>query len=117
MAYCRLSDDDYQCDVYCYQGHNGFVIHVARSRPVLDVTLPPKVPLTEATTDEWLARHKAVMAWIENAVRVPIGLPYDGETFRTGSASDAADTLEMLKSVGYNVPQYAIDALRNEEEE
>jgi hypothetical protein len=54
------------------------------------------------------------MAWVEKAERKPIGLPHDGETFDDPTASDAADRLQMLKDSGYNVPQYAIDALREE---
>lgn len=44
----------------------------------------------------------------------PIGLPHDGESFNDPSPSDCADRLERLRSMGYKVPQYAIDALRSE---
>ena len=115
MSYCRFSSDDYQCDVYCYASVSGYyVTHVASNRPVLDGTLPPAVPWEKDNADAWLARHEAVMAWVEKAERKPIGLPHDGETFDDPTASDAADRLQMLKDAGYNVPQYAIDALREE---
>ena len=43
-----------------------------------------------------------------------IGLPEDGETFNDATAEDCADRLEYLRALGYRVPQYAIDALREE---
>jgi hypothetical protein len=43
-----------------------------------------------------------------------IGLPEDGETFYDATAVDCADRLEYLRALGYQVPQYAIDALREE---
>lgn len=43
-----------------------------------------------------------------------IGLPEDGETFNDGTAEECADRLEALRAIGYRVPQYAIDALREE---
>ena len=115
MSYCRFSNNDYQCDVYCYASvSGGYVTHVASNRPILDGTLPPPVPWEKGNDDAWFARHEAVMAWMEKAERKPIGLPYDGESFDDPAASDAADRLQMLKDAGYNVPQYAIDALREE---
>ena len=44
----------------------------------------------------------------------PIGLPHDGETFNNPTAAEGADNLEYLRGLGYRVPQYAIDALREE---
>lgn len=44
-----------------------------------------------------------------------IGLPHDGGRFNDDTPGECADTLLMLRSCGYIVPQYAIDALREEE--
>ena len=44
----------------------------------------------------------------------PIGLEHDGETFSDETACECADRLEYLRSLGYTVPQYAIDNLREE---
>jgi hypothetical protein len=46
--------------------------------------------------------------------RKNIGLKFDGETFTDASAGECADTLCMLRSAGYRIPQYAIDDLRKE---
>jgi hypothetical protein len=115
MSYCRWSTDDFQCDVYVYADvAGGFTTHVAGNRPVLDVELPPRVPLTEENVDAWIERDRIVSEWIEKAERRPIGLPHDGDTFRDETADDAANTLQRLLELGYKVPQRAIDALRAE---
>lgn len=115
MSYCRWSDEDYQCDVYCYASVSGYyVTHVASNRLVLDVQLPPAVPITAETLGKVSERRGAVMEWLESAESRPIGLPHDGETFQDADADEAADTLQKLKDAGYNVPQYAIDSLRAE---
>lgn len=59
-----------------------------------------------------MARDKAVQAWLATAERKPIGLPHDGQTSQEPDEAAAADRLEALRAVGYNVPQAAIDALR-----
>ena len=41
--------------------------------------------------------------------------PHAGETYSEGSPGDCADRLEEIRSSGLNVPQYAIDALREEQ--
>lgn len=51
---------------------------------------------------------------LKKAKYIPIGLPFDDQIFNDNTASEAADRLQMLKGVGYCVPQYAIDALREE---
>lgn len=118
MSYCRWSSEDFQCAVYCYEDvAGGFTTHVAGIKPVLDVELPPPVPIEPGNFDAWFARQKAVMAWQETAKREPIGLPHDGESFNDPDAASAADRLQSLKDMGYNVPQYAIDALREEAKE
>src|SRR5690606_11490392 len=43
-----------------------------------------------------------------------IGGRFDGETFNDDSAADCADRLIWLRAEGYTVPDYAIDALREE---
>ena len=114
MSYCRWSNDDYQCDVYCYADVSyGYVVHVARNRPVFNEPLPPP----ETDTRKWFERHQTVSEMMRRATHRKIGLEYDGETFATGTAVEMAETLEMLRGKGYMVPQYAIDALREEAKE
>lgn len=115
MSYCRFSDDDFQCNVYCYADEmGGYTTHVAVNCPVLDGTLPPRVPFDKDHVDAWFLRHKAAMAWVKKAARLPIGLPHDGACFNDPDAASAVGRLQMLKAAGYNVPQSAIDALFEE---
>jgi hypothetical protein len=66
---------------------------------------------------EYMAAHRAQMAFLDTCERAPIGLPHDGESFSDDDAESCADRLESLRSLGYNVPQYAIDTLRQEQNE
>lgn len=113
MSYCRWSSDNWQCDVYCYEDFSGgFTIHVAGVRVLGDI---PKTPvMTKENMAEYLAAHQAQMEFLKTAKHACIGLPHDEEEFNEATAAACADRLEMLRSVGYHVPQYAIDALREE---
>jgi hypothetical protein len=116
MSYCRFSNDDFQCDVYCYEDiRGGYTTHVARSRLVFDGPLPEKVPLEDFGA--WCKRHEVIMNAVRDAERKAIGLPFDGEEFSDPTAAECASRLEWLRGLGYNVPQYAIDSLREEAEE
>ena len=116
MSYCRWSSDDYQCDVYVYKDVcGGWTTHVAGSRYVFKEPLPPKVPPTD--TAAYVKRYEEISQMIDSADLVDIGLPHDGESFNSGSAGECADLLERLRGIGYNVPQRAIDALREESAE
>ena len=52
-----------------------------------------------------------------SARREDIGLEFDGKTFSHESATSMANDLYILKQMGYQVPQYAIDALYEEGKE
>lgn len=118
MSYCRFSSDDFQCDVYCYEDRaGGFTTHVAGSRLVIDGNLPPPVPFDRDNIEGFVQRTIDLGRWVETAKRVNIGLPYDGVSFNDPDERSAADRLIMLREAGYNVPQYAIDALIDEIED
>lgn len=112
MSYCRFSSDDWSCDIYCYEGCDGFVTHVSGNRVVGDI---PKCPaLTRDSIEAYMVAHKAQMEFLSKCKRANIGLPHDGESFDDPDADACADRLESLRAMGYNVPQYAIDTLREE---
>lgn len=116
MSYCRWSCDDFQCDVYVYADvFGGYTTHVSGRRAVFTEPLPDPVPFDADRIKEWHARHMKVMEMVENSEHQPIGLPHDGESFNDATAGECADRLEQLRALGYNVPQYAIDALREEQ--
>lgn len=116
MSYCRFSSDDFQCDAYVYaDAGGGFTTHVAARRVVFQAPLPPPVPFDEIHINAFVARQVAVGKLVDAAERVAIGLPHDGETFNDPDAAACAARLESLRDLGYHVPQYAIDALREED--
>lgn len=119
MSYCRLSSDDYRCDLYIYQSHRGFETHVAGRRHVLKEPLPERIDLPKGFTDEqfdkWCERYRTVGDMVDAADLVDIDLPHAGESFLDATPGECADRAEHLRSLGYHVPQDAIDALRTEE--
>lgn len=117
MSYCRFSSDDFQCDVYVYADcGGGYTTHIARVRPVYTEPLPPLVDFMK-DSHAYFERMYKVGEMLDRAEKVPIGLPHDGETFNHETAKECAEFLTELKTMGYKVPQDAIDALNEEEEE
>ena len=118
MSYCRWSSDSFKSDLYVYAHVDGFYsINIADNRLVGD-NRPEELPTQNMTQDEWdayfAAHTAALMKWLDTAAHEKIDLPYAGESFAEASAADAVDRLKMLQSLGYNVPQYAIEALEEE---
>ena len=141
MSYCRWSSDNFMCDVYVYEDVNGgWTTHMAGNRPMLPPI--PELPLSwlpkingefdsETRTVRYPNKWRAAFAYVVCTVwvwshrihfwslslipRRDIGLPHDGESFNDPTPSDCADRLEMLRRMGYRVPQRVIDALRSEQ--
>lgn len=116
MSYCRFSSDNWKSDVYVYANVNGgWTTHVAANRTVGDP--PEEADLTQVNIDDgsWLASHKAAMAFLDAAERLPIGLPHDGASFCDATPGECADRLKALRAEGYHVPQYAIDDLEDDQ--
>lgn len=118
MSYCRFSSDNFGSDVYCYESQDGFVIHVAACRCESDTPIPTVAGFEEwgvsVSFDDVVRQMGERDAWLDSARRVPIGLPFDGESFCIADAADAAEWLMGLVAHGYQVPQRAIDALWEE---
>lgn len=114
MSYCRFSSDDYQCDAYVYSSTNGYTTHIAGSRVVFARPLPAPVVFDEANIDAWLEREIEVCRIVDVSGRVPVDLPFAGDSFDDEEASACADRLEALRALGYRIPQYAIDSLRED---
>lgn len=109
MSYCRWSSDNWKSDLYVYESDSGFEIHVAANRTIGDA---PEVPdLITGDPGEWLIAYKAQMAWLDEAQRIKIDLPYAGESFTEDTAEEAVERLKALQELGYHVPQYAIEEL------
>lgn len=114
MSYCRWSSGDFQCDVYVYEDcDGGFTTHVAGKKHIFKGPLPPDVSIEDSKA--YFERYRKVMKMVDEAELVDIGLPCDGESYNDETAGECANRLESLRDMGYRVPQYAIDALREEE--
>ena len=115
MSYCRFSCNDFQSDIYCYEHVGGFfAIHVACNRPVWGDKLPPEEDYTQENIEAWVKRHNRVMEMLDDIPREDIGLPHDGERFCEPTAQAALERLLELRDIGYNVPQHAIDGLKED---
>lgn len=119
MSYCRLSTDDFKCDIYCYSDVNGgWTTMVANNRTKEDA--PPRPEANGVgiilTKEESLTFWNANATWSE-ANLVPIGLPYDGQTFNDPTLAAFRDRLTMLRGTGYRFPDYVFDRIDEEIEE
>lgn len=122
MSYCRFSTDDFQCDLYCYADVNGgYTTHVAANRVMFNKPLPKPITLgphpNKAQVKEWLNRNQFVSNLLDDddaVTRVPITLPFAGDTFNDTTLEDFLDTLIKLKEVGYVFPQYVIETVESE---
>ncbi len=116
MSYCRFSSDNFSCDIYCYDGGSHFVTHVAGNRHVGDIPklLPLPAPGDQEGCNAWVAAHNAQMAFLDTAERAPIGLEHDGKSFSDDTLEDLLVRLISLKAMGYNVPDFAFEAIRDE---
>ena len=140
MSYCRFSSSNWRSDVYVYEHcYGGWVTHVAGSRraipPIPDIPIHwmPSFGGKWSMVDRkmtypsrwhryaarigfgvWALWHHLNMLSLAAIPLKSIGLPHDGESFSAETPGECADRLESLRALGYFVPQYAIDALREE---
>ena len=118
MAYCRFSSDDYRCDVYCYEGESGFVVHVASRKHVSDEPFPwTPGNFWNLLPEEMMDILNRQREWLDRARLEPLGLAYDGETFSCDTPGETAETLTMLGEAGYRVPPIVVETLLDEEKE
>lgn len=123
MSYCRFSCENGYSDVYVYEDVcGGWTIHVAarrwplgRPEGVLEAidshANNPKGEFDFTAAAEARDRQKA---WDAENPPYPIKSPLAGASYREPTPQAAADKLEELRAEGFQVPQYAIDQLREE---
>lgn len=140
MSYCRFSSDNFKSDAYVYEDcYGGFTTHVAGNRyafpplPSLPigfcrvfggkisptsrrVVYPTRTKQILATVYFWIYAQweKARQLTLDRIPRRRIDLPHAGKRFNDATPAECADRLEQLRRIGYNVPSYAIKALREE---
>lgn len=145
MSYCRWSSDFGECDVYVYEDvGGGWTTHVAGRR--LKQRVPDEIKnMPMSNGDEWMAQHKAQEEWRNSlpsnespcnytdgkkswkgVMKFPKDEAYisledissfAGESYNDETPELCAERLEEIRASGLNVPQYAIDELREEMEQ
>ena len=142
MSYCRFSSDNWRSDVYVYEDcSGGWSTHVAGRHRVfppipawphrwtprlggeLDMTTrrmvyPSKLmAITAAIVYRLLSHWYALHMWSVRMVPLrDIDIPHAGESFNDPTAHDCMLRLMELSSLGFHVPRFAIEALREESE-
>jgi hypothetical protein len=117
MSYCRWSSDNFKSDVYTYAHIDGsWTTHVAGNRRVGLEMLPPS-PYTRESLKrpDWKELYHKYHEVFGQLGFVKIDLPHAGETFKDATPQECADTLRMLRGVGYYVPEGVIEELDDEE--
>lgn len=115
MSYCRFSSDNWNSDIYCYESEMGIVINVAGSK----IDGIPEIPSWGVVSAEkYMEAMKVQRDYMDKhqSARREIGLPYDGQYFLCGSYQQAYEKLVELKEVGYNIPDYAIENMKEDAE-
>jgi len=117
MSYCRWSTDKFQSDVYAYADMmDEYTIHVRKYHPISVEHVP------DYNVMEWLEKghdcveqkHKEYMDAVKKIEYEPIGLPYDGETIGAEDLKELYRWLGVLRSVGYYVPDSALELVFEE---
>lgn len=117
MSYCRWSSDNWKCELYCYEDvSGGFTTHVAGNKVKGDI---PKCDwkgfVAGAVTPEQFAKQNEVqMAFLDTAMREPIGLSHDGASFNDPDLESFLARLLKLREIGYQFPDYVLDEVRAE---
>jgi hypothetical protein len=76
---------------------------------------PPKIVFDGQCDDEKIAmQSKARDKFFQRVPKVPIGLPYDGQTFIDENIEMFRDRLLMLKELGYKFPNRVLAKVGDE---
>lgn len=134
MSYCRWSSDDWQCDVYVYADANGgWTCHVADRRRIFDETYPggfgfpglrPGSPGYDLAWQAFMVNRNACHRWMDahaddekSWLDLSEISTYAGTHHNTNEPGEMAELLVLIKQDGLNVPDYAIAALLEEQQE
>lgn len=113
MSICRWSDDDYRCDLYIYEGSDGYYhVHVANGRYVIAEEMP-EITL-DLPDDEILRRRQAIGEILDRSTVEKITLPFAGKSFKVKTLKELKELVYMLKAVGYHVPEFVFALIENE---
>ena len=137
MSYCRFSSDGFQCDLYCYEGADGYYTHVASKRakekgPALSDYvrfLPPTkkdkqdpgsaAPLWDEKTIKDYS--EAVTVWqtrqeelTEDERYLYLDFEGAGETFVTSTLEEFKEVVVEMITRGASVPEGVVEMIQGE---
>lgn len=115
MAICRWSD--YQCDLYIYESSFGFECYVAAKR-YEDEPEPPPLPAGDDNADwlSWQRLYQEYLKRLKACSLVPVALPHAGEAKVFQAYGELLDYVVELKSIGFLVPDWVIEDIKEENE-
>ncbi len=111
MSYCRFSSP--RCDLYCYEDiSGGYTTHVAGRRQLFEFLNDGYwcVGAPRWTFPLWRLHH----ALVRKLPLYRIGLSVDGQSFNDPDLPAFLDRLLWLRMLGYRVPRYVIEIVREE---
>jgi hypothetical protein len=112
MSFCRFSDDDFRCDLYCIGTGQGATTYVANGRYPEDT---PKVPdLMTSDPQVFADAFNAQMAHCLAHGTTPLDLPHAGETFVDPDMPSFLARVESLAALGYRIPAWLIPTIKAE---
>jgi len=101
MAFVRWSSDDFKSDVYVYSDVNGGITTMVAKSRYKD---GPPARLEGETLLEWIKKM--------GDAQVAIDLEGAGGIYNDETPELCIMRLESLRAVGFHVPEYALDLLR-----
>ncbi|MDD5277707.1 MAG: hypothetical protein PHR16_16695 [Methylovulum sp.] len=113
MSYCRWSSDNFKCDLYCYESASGFVTHVATRKYDYEGEMPPVFD-DAWTPEQTVEAHKKRQEILDASQLVPIGLPFDGESYVDGTLEEFRERLTALRASGYRFPDDVFEQIDEE---
>lgn len=147
MSYCRWSTNHFECDVYVYEhAYGGWTTHVAgrRRKNKLPDEIKALYPSMDVGPDEFgrrmMAYSNAEREWTKSQPHFvvmgkdtkrnpipmyflaaseydPLPAPWAGQTYMDPTPGECAARLQVLQGLGFQVPDFAIKALMEEEYE
>jgi len=87
-----------------------------RIDPAVKIPEVPPYPSEpeEGDADKWLEQYHAQLDAVDEAARVPIGLPYDGAHFNEPSRQATLERVRELRALGYRCPDRVEERLLEE---
>lgn len=111
MSYCRWSTNNSKCDLYCYEGSDGFHTHIASYR--IRTWVRVLYFLTDHRVDLGLD-HKTRFhrTWVRYLIdtlpdhwhRYRIRLKYAGQSFLDDTEEEMFNRVCELQVIGYHAP-------------